>query len=351
MRINLTKEMFGAKEFLLAENCSFKVSTFRYTTDVCALKVENSRGYFIILPFQGQQIWRVHFDGRDLQMVTGMEEPVPNTTYLKTYGGFLLHCGVTGIGSPRVEGDKHPQHGELPNMAYNNAYIDFGCDYVAVGGHYDYNESFIRNYTFRPECRLNKDDTVLKIHVELENRRKAPMEYMYLCHINFRPIDGAKLIYSTKYDAAHVKTLTSPSDGEALAAYKAKLVDDPSIQNDVGADGQVYDPEICFTITYLGDEDNRAYTLQDAGDVACYVSHPIDALPVGVRWISRTGDEDSMGMILPATSEALGYTYGKETGQVKVLDGNSTLKFDIEAGIIDAAKAADVKAKIAKIVG
>ena len=38
---------------------------------------------------------------------------------------------------------------------------------------------------------------------------------------------------------------------------------------------------------------------------ACYVSHPMDYLPYAIRWISRTGDEDSMGMVLPATCEHL----------------------------------------------
>jgi len=351
MRINLRKEFFGTSEFLLTENNGMKVSTFRYSTGVEAVKVENTRGYFIILPYQGQQVWRAHFDGIDLQMKTGMEEPVPNTTYLKTYGGFLLHCGICAIGSPAVPSDKHLQHGEIPNVEYQSAYIDVGCDYVAVGGAYAYDESFVRNYTFRPECKLYKDDTVLKIHCELENRRHSPMEYMYLCHINFHPVDGAELDYSTAYDPAHVKVLTSPSDAPELAAYKAKLAADPALHHKVGEAGQIYDPEICFTVTYMGDENGRAYTVQDTGNGAFYVSHPIETLPVGVRWISRTGNEDSMGMILPATSEAMGYTYAKETGQVKLLAGDATLVFDIEAGYITADKAAEVRKKIAAIKG
>jgi len=349
MKINLKKEFFTNSEFLLIDHNGMKATTFRYSTGVEAIKIENSRGYFIILPYQGQQVWRVHFDGHDLQMKTGMAEPVPNTTYLRTYGGFLLHCGVCGIGSPQA-GDKHPQHGELPNVEYHEAYIDCGENYMAVGGTYRYDESFIRNYTFRPECKLYQDDTVLKIHVELENRRTKPMEYMYLCHINFHPIDGAELVYSAPYDSEHIKVLTSPDDDAALAEYKAKAAADPSIQNIVGAEGQVYDPEICFTITYKGDEQNRAYTLQDTGDGAYYVSHPVDALPTGVRWISRTGNEDSMGMILPATGEALGYTYGKENGQVKLLDAMSTLVFDVEAGYITADKACEVREKINAIM-
>ena len=73
MRINLKKHMFLEKEFVLAENGKMKATAFKYSTGVEALKVENDKGYFIILPFQGQQIWRVNFLGKDLYMKTKIE--------------------------------------------------------------------------------------------------------------------------------------------------------------------------------------------------------------------------------------------------------------------------------------
>ena len=102
---------------------------------------------------------------------------------------------------------------------------------------------------------------------------------------------------------------------------------------------QVYDPEICFTVMYQGDEEGRAYTLQKTGDGACYVSHPTDVLNYGIRWMSRTGDEASCGMVLPATAEHLGYQYAKENGQVKLLGAGETLTFVIEAGYLDKDRA------------
>ena len=169
-----------------------------------ALRIENERGYFIILPFQGQQIWRAVFDGKELTMKTKFEEPIATTEYLKTYGGFLLHCGISAIGTPQKD-DTHVQHGEIPNALYQEVYLECGDDYMSVGGHLDYNISFVRNYVFSPKCTLYDNDTVLKVDVELENRRQSPMEYMYLCHINFRPIDGAELIYSATCDRNNIK--------------------------------------------------------------------------------------------------------------------------------------------------
>lgn len=346
MRIYLKKQFFSEQEFVLAETESMRAVAFRYSTGVEALRIENNKGYFIILPFQGQQIWRAKFCGKDLTMKTKLEEPVPTTEYLRTYGGFLLHCGLGGIGSPKAE-DKHPQHGEIPNVQYNTVYIDVSDDCMAVSGCYHYDMSFVKNYTFSPRCCLGKDDTVLKINVTIENRRNSPMEYMYLCHINFRPVDGAELVYSGDYN--NVRVYKSGNESGELLEYVNDLEKNPLQHHVVGGKNQNYNPEICLGINYAGDENNCAYTLQCFDDGACYVKHPVDALPYAIRWISRTGDEDSMGMVLPATSEHLGYTHAKKNGQVKVLPGNSSISFEIEAGYIDKEQLENVKKKIANI--
>jgi len=322
MRIYLKREFFGDRDFILVENGKMKVTAFKYTTGIEALKVENSKGYFIILPFKGQQIWRLHFCGKDLHMKTMMEEPQQTKEYLDTYGAFLLHCGMTGMGKPGKE-DTHAQHGELPSADYQMAYVECGENYIEVGGRHDYDKSFVRNYSFSPACRLYEDDTVLKIHVTLENRRFRPLEYMYLCHINFRPIDGAEILASSDYQEEH-------KVGEG--------------------DQSIYDPEVCFSIAYKSDENQRAYTLQYTEDGACYVNHPADVLPVGVRWISRTGNEDSMGMVLPATAEPNGYLYAKEHGQIKILEGNGTLEFYIETGYLGKEDAEKMKNRIEKML-
>ena len=351
MRINLKKGLFDEKEFVLVKNNDFTVTTFKYSTGVEALKVENSKGYFIILPFQGQQIWRVNFCGKELVMKTKCNEPVPNVEYLKTYGGFLLHCGINNTGSPQDGEKPYPQHGEIPNAEYKTAYIEIEDDYIGVGGELFYDVSFVKNYTFSPMCKLYKDDTVLKITVSLENRRHSPMEYMYLCHINFRPIDGAELVYR----ANSVKAVDGTNDSWAkdklipMRDYIKRLDEDYTIHNKVGGENQVYDPELCFLIDYKSDENGRTYTLQYTDDGACYVNHDTKILPVGVRWISRSEDEESMGMVLPSTSEHLGYRNAKEKGQVKILGPMEKIEFTIEAGWLEKAKADEVKTLIEKM--
>lgn len=350
MKLNLQKNFFTQTAYTLAEHGAFKIEAFRYASGVEALKIENEKCSFIFTPFKGQQIWHFCVGGEEISMQTDVKEPQDTMTYLKNYGGFLYHCGLISFGAPDAE---HPHHGEIPNEIYDKAYLvcgeDEGGKYIILGGELEHNTAFTRRYRFSPELKIYEDSSVFKIDVSIENLRAYPLEWMYLCHINFRPFEGAELIASTRYDAKHIKLYRSEGSPE-LQDYFDRLEKDFTIMNKVNRAEQVYDPEICFGIRYESDENGRAYTLQDTGKGACYVSHPADILTNGVRWISRTRNEDSMGMVLPATGEHLGYNNAKEKGQIQILEPNGKLSFTIEAGYIDVEEANTVKAKIADII-
>lgn len=357
----LNKAMFTEKENLILESSSMRAYAFRYSTGVEAVRVENEKGYFIILPYQGQQIWRANFLGQELTMQTTFDEPVATDNFLASYGCFLMHCGVTAMGCPSDK-DNHAQHGELPVAIYKDAYLISGVDekgeYIAVSGSIEGKVSFTRNYLFTPQCRLYSDSTLLDVTVNLKNLRSKPFTYMYLCHINFRPVDGAELIYSAKYDKEHFKVHKivpanmAPDKAKELKAYMDALQKDPTIHHKVGAPGQVYDPEICSTVIYTPDENNRAHTMQLLPDgTAFYVNHPADTLPIGIRWISRTGDENSMGMVLPATAEHLGYTHAEKNGQLKELAPHSEITFNMYAGLLEKDNAKKTAEHINSVSG
>ena len=203
MRLNVYRHCFTEKERPLLTHGKMQVSAFKFSTGVEALRVANTKGEIVILPFQGQQVWSIRFLGRDLGMLTTVKEPMPNVQYLRTYGGFLYHCGISAFGAPQPD-DNHPQHGETPNIDFTESYIDCGEDekgrYIAVSGLLNYDIAFVRHYHFEPCCKLYEDGTVLHMSVKLTNLRADAMEYMYLAHINFRPVDGAKLILDQGMD-------------------------------------------------------------------------------------------------------------------------------------------------------
>lgn len=356
----LNPSMFEEKEKLILDNGVMKAYAFKYSTGVAAVRVENEKGYFILLPYQGQQIWRAKFLGKSLTMKTSFAEPVPTNDFLETYGCFYMHCGVRAMGVCGPE-DTHQTHGELTVAEYKNAWLLSGEDekgaYIAVSGEYVGKKSFCYHYRFVPECRLYADETLLNVSVHLENLRTTPFTYMYLGHANFRPVDGSELVYSAKYDAEHIKVHkiidpdTPKEIAEPLAAYMDAVQENPELHHKIGAPNQYYDPEICFTVYYEKDENGMAHTMQRMPDGnAFYITHPVEALPIGIRWMARTGDEDSLGMVLPATAEHLGFTHAKNNGQLKTLEPGAQLNFQIKLGLLEADGAEAVAKKIEAIV-
>lgn len=200
MKINLRSDFFSDVKRLFAESGEFKAETFRYSTGVEALKVSNSRGSFTILPFMGQMIWRCDFDGRELAMKSMYAEPKQCIKcFNESYGCFMMHCGLTAMGNPTAD-DTHVGHAELPIISYKEAYLEFGKDklgeYVAVGGKAYYDMCFTYNYVFKPRVILRKGAAKIDIIAAVTNIKDLPLKYYYLCHVNHRPVNGAKIVES-----------------------------------------------------------------------------------------------------------------------------------------------------------
>jgi len=360
IRMNLHESFFAEKEKTLLESGCFRVSAFRFPGGVCGLRVCNSRGEVVTLPYQGQQIWSARFDGLDLAMKSVFSEPVATRDYLGTYGGFLLHCGATAMGVPSAD-DSHPLHGELPNIGYEQAYAAMGEDeegrYLAVGGITHYTMAFGTHYRAQPEVRLYENDTLVHIAMTLTNLRTRPMEYMYLCHINFHPVDGSVILDSTPADRDHVKVFRdippemAREEREALAAYMDRVAADPSVHQVIDPASQLYDPEMVLAIHYGTDAGGWAHSMQlmPGGD-AFYTAFRPEELPLGVRWIARNGDEDALGLVLPATGEHKGYAQAKKRGQVRILDGGCGVTLHMKTGYLDQEAAPRYQAKIRGIL-
>jgi len=278
-------------------------------------------------------------DGRQLTMRSMFDEPQATRNYLETYGGLLIHCGFTAMGVPTKE-DNHPLHGELPNAPYDHVYIETGVDekgvYIAVGGQYRHTVAFSYNYLAQPVTRLYSQSTLFTSEMTITNLKKSPMEYMYLAHANFRPVDQGRLVYSALSTPEHVRVRTSiPSHVHPLPGYKEfldLLQKQPEIHH-VLKPGLMFDPEVVLFIDYLSDEQGWSHTLQihpdGSGD---YLRHKTAELPIGVRWICRTADQDALGMILPATAEPEGYHAEQAKGNIKTLPAGGKFHFLIEMG-------------------
>ncbi len=355
-RFYLPPAAFTDREQLLVDHGLLHAVAFRYPSGVPALRVQNERGHLTLLPFQGQQIWAAHFNHRDLTMQSMFDQPHPTRAYLENYGGFLIHCGFTAMGVPTAQ-DNHPLHGELPNAPYEQAWVVCGEDelgqYMEVGGVYQHTVAFSTHYLATPAVRLYAGQSTFRGSMSVTNLKNTPMEYLYLAHINFRPVDNGRLVYSAPYDPQHVRVRASiPPHVHPLPGYREfleALAQDPQ-KHHLLKPGLGFDPEVVFFIDYQADHDGWAHSLHvhPSGE-ADYVRHRPDQLDHGVRWICRTPDQDALGFILPATAEPEGYSAEKAKGNVKTLAAGATWTCAFEMGALTKKEAEKKEKEIERI--
>lgn len=354
--IHLQPSFFSEREKTLAEFNGVRASSFLYPSGVHAVRLTNEFGEMIVLPFHGQQIWKLAFFGRDLTMKSLFLEPRDTRVYLENYGAFLIHCGASAMGVPAA-GDTHPLHGELTHAPYQTAQLLIGSDergdYMGITGSYDHAIAFGSHYLAKPSARLYANFSRVPVSLEITNLNNTRMELMYMAHANFRPVDNARLEYSARVSPETVRIRTSiPSHVKPTPEYLAFLDDlsrNPS-QHHVLRPGLAFDPEVVFYIDYLSDPQGWAHAMQILPDgSADFISHKPAQLRKGVRWISRTPNQDCFGLNLPATAEPEGYTAEKAKGNVLSLEPHAVWRMDLEVGALEKSDAQKMSADIAII--
>lgn len=356
--VQLMPGMFTENERVLVTHGALTASAFVFETGVAGLRLRNDVGEIVLLPFQGQQVWSVAFRGRNLTMKSMFDAPRPTRTYLETYGGFCLHCGFTAMGVP-TGGDTHPLHGELPNAPFTNAYVEAGSDghgdYLALGGEYQHTVAFGVNYRAEPLVKLYANSSLFTIAMTITNLKRTPMDYMYMAHVNFRPVDQGRLVYSAVCTPEKVRVRRSipshvrPAPG--FAEFLDELAANPALHN-VLKPGLAFDPEVVFFIDYSADGEGWAHTMQVHPDgTADYIGHKPGELDHGVRWICRTPDQDALGLVLPATAQSEGYSAEKAKGNIKVLGPGAIFHCEMECGVLTEAETRKMEQKIAALIG
>jgi hypothetical protein len=356
--IELRPEQFDVAERVLARFAGLTASTFRYRSGVAGLRIANAVGHIVLLPFQGQQIWDAVFRGRRLTMGSMFEEPVDTLDYLANYGGFFIHCGATAMGNPGP-GDRHPLHGELPNAPYRQAELLIGSDengpFMGLSGCYRHTVAFTHNYEARPTVRIGAASSAIFAELSVRNLKRSPMELMYLAHINFRPVDGATIVDSVPDDPAHIRLRTTLPQGFPPNERHRQLIE--AITADLASHrlispGRAIEPELVMALDCRADAAGWAHAAQILPDgTADFVSHRPDELSHAVRWMTRSGDQEAVGVVLPATAEADGYTAEKAKGNVRLLPPGGAFSCRLQFGALEAAAAARFRKKIEEARG
>lgn len=354
VQIELIEEQFGPVERPLASSGGIRVTAFRYTTGVAALRVTNMVGEIVVLPFHGQQIWDATFHGRRLTMGSVFDAPEASEVYTRNYGAFLVHCGVMAIGNPAPE-DAHPLHGEVPNARLQQARLVFedgpAGPVLRIRGERRERVAFSANYRFSPEIALGEASSRLEVTVSVHNQRATPMDLMYLGHVNFRPIDGARIVDAVADSPAHFRVRRHlPSYVGGSAEYRALLdgfAADPASHRYV-VPGRPVAPELVAGLDCVAGADGWSHSLQVLPDgSADFISHRPEQLPRAVRWMTRNGDEDALGLVLPATAEADGKAAERRKGNVMSLAGGAEWRCQMRFGALLPSEAAAMAEVIA----
>jgi len=349
-------EHFTRAPAVVAEYAGMTATAFLYGSGVPGLTIANDAGQLDLLPFHGQQIWDATFFGRRLTMGSMFDEPVATQDYLSNYGAFFIHCGVTAMGNPGP-GDTHPLHGELPNAIYHEAHLIVGRDehgpYMALSGRYRHRVAFTHNYVAVPVIKLGAKGGRIRATLSVRNVKQGPMELMYLAHINFRPIDGAALIDTAPDDPRHMRVRATLPGNATPSARHRQLLDatlaDPARHRQIRP-GEAIDPELVFSLDCQADEAGWAHSMQLLPDgSADFVSHRPQQLDRGVRWISRSGDQDALGLMLPATADPNGYTAEKANGRLRILAPQDEYHCEMAFGALAPDEAQSLKQSIETI--
>jgi Domain of unknown function (DUF4432) len=338
-KFRLDRAMFREREEVLLSAGDLTVSAFRFESGIEALRIRGLHTTLIILPFRGQQIWSAEIAGVNVTMRSGTREPKASQNYLESFGSFFVHCGLTAIGAPAA-GDTHPLHGEFPMAPMDQAWLDLDESpqgaLLRIGACYEYFHVFRAHYRASPWIELRDAATQFEVGMSLTNLNASHMDFMYLAHVNFRPVDGGRLHYSARYDAHSVKLRRSvPGHLQKMPEYLQLLEEyasDPSSHHLLRA-GTFYDPEIVYLIDYLADETGWAHSIQTYPDgTADWIAHKPDECPVAVRWLSRNLDRDCLALAEPATSGLEGYLAEKASGNVPVLGPSETWTTKVKIG-------------------
>ncbi|WP_319528832.1 aldose 1-epimerase family protein [uncultured Cohaesibacter sp.] len=354
VEVSLRKVDFASHEQMLASFAGMTASSFRYDSGIEALRLSNDRGHLVILPYYGQMIWDAVFDGVDLTMKNMFSQPKPAHDIAGTYGCFAFHSGLLRNGCPSPD-DTHALHGEMPVAAMDSAGLSFGEDaegpYLAVVGSCEYVMGFGDHYLVRPKVVLRPDMTLFDMCMDVENLGGAPMDLMYMCHVNFAFYDGARIVQPAPFtpDRTIVRTAV-PGHVQTTPEYLSFIDDlakDPS-GLEVLDEPERYNPEQVLYVKGVGadGDGNTASLMRRREGDGFHIAYNREDFPQTVRWILVNSDQQVAAFALPSTCEPEGYLAEKKKGNVRQLAPGEGASFAVRLGYMTSPEADEAEAHI-----
>ena len=335
--VKLYKRDFEENAKVIVSHKDLCVEIKKYASGIESLTIKNSKGHDEVLPFMGQIIWDVVFNGKSLKLHNIFDMPRPAKTIIDTYGCFAFHSGLLANGCPAPD-DTHPMHGEFSITDIHEAYLEIEENSIKVVSKCNYCQGFGFHYIAKPSVSLESEASCIDIDLEVENLTASPMPLQYMCHMNYAYFDNAK-ITSNIPDSAFKLRESIPSHvhpTEKWLAYNEQLKE---LQKEgktlsVLNEKQMYDPEIVFMADGVDKYAEDAHFEMDCGDGdVCFTEYKTSDFPCATRWIMYNPDLKVAAFVLPATCRPEGFNAAKKAGTLIYLQSGERKHFHVKTGI------------------
>ena len=186
---------------------------------------------------------------------------------------------------------------------------------------------------------LRADSALFDIDMDVTNLAGKPMELMYMAHMNYAYVAGARFVEPLGMQRLRLRT-SVPDHVKPTpdwSAYMAQLAEHPAQLACLDTPA-LYDPEIVFFFDDVGaDASGHAHFLLDhPNGAAFYTRYRPKEFEHAARWILHSPDQQVAAFVLPSTCEPEGYNAEKAKGHVRVLAAGASASFSVTTGYLNA---------------
>lgn len=333
-KIFLRRKMFSEQSYVIYKSDDFEVTLFRYPSDIEGIEVKNSRGKVTLLPYMGQIIWGLEFDGCDLRMKNMFKIPHHANEIVDTYGCFAFHSGLLANGCPSPE-DTHVLHGEMACSKMDSSCLEIDNDFVKVSGSKEYAKGFGDHYLAEPSVTLRKGQSNIIIEMTVTNLSECQvMPLQYMCHMNYAYVQNARLTQTIPNEAfalresipAHVHPT------EKWLTYNEELKQHPGQLNMLNQP-KMYDPEIVFFADNLKRYgEDLTFEMTSPDDVTFFTEFSSKDFNFATRWLLYNEDQKVAAFVLPGTCRPEGFNAAKQNGSLIYLKPQEQKRFKVTTG-------------------
>lgn len=331
--IELQREFFKENSKVIFRNDEFTASLFRYPSGIEAIELTNSRGRMVVLPYMGQIIWDLEFDGVDLKMKNMFTQPKKADGIIDTYGCFAFHSGLIRNGCPGPD-DDHELHGEMPCAEMDQVWLEITDEGIKVCGKTEYVKGFGHHYLARPSVEMFNGEAFIEINMNVKNLSGTEMPLQYMCHTNYAYLENAVMKQNIP-DSAFTLRESVPNHvkpTEKWLEYNKKLLSGEETLT-VLNQPDMYDPEIVFFADELDRYQEEAeFEMVSPDGVTFFTRFSTAELNYATRWILYNSDQQVGAFVLPATCRPEGFNAAKKSGTLIKLGAGEERSFTVVTG-------------------